>query len=141
MRAPPIPRCLRTRLHGCRRERNTRAGKESLRVSSRIRSSGSVFASFVSAGLSGGETSAHPHRNCAGPSIRWVRCCRSAQRIFGKLTDCKVLVLGAGETSERTARALVSRGVRDIRVSNRSADRANELAPAGGGCAGGPFNE
>jgi glutamyl-tRNA reductase len=42
-----------------------------------------------------------------------------AQRIFGKLGDCKVLVLGAGETSERTARALVSRGVNDLRVSNR----------------------
>src|SRR6266496_3704054 len=51
-----------------------------------------------------------------------------AQRIFGKLTDCKVLVLGAGETSERTTRALVSRGVRDLRVSNRSLDRARELA-------------
>lgn len=63
-----------------------------------------------------------------------------AQRIFGKLTDCKVLVLGAGETSERTARALVSRGVSDIRVSNRSGDRANELAQAVGGC-GVPFNE
>src|SRR5213594_3906062 len=64
-----------------------------------------------------------------------------AQRIFGKLTDCKVLVLGAGETSERTARALISRGVSDIRVSNRSADRANELAQAVGGCAVVPFNE
>ena len=63
-----------------------------------------------------------------------------AQRIFGKLTDCKVLVVGAGETSERTARALVSRGVTDIRVSNRSTDRANELADAVGGCAV-PFNE
>jgi glutamyl-tRNA reductase len=64
-----------------------------------------------------------------------------AQRIFGKLTNCKVLVLGAGETGERTARALVSRGVSDIRVSNRSADRANELAHAVGGCAVVPFNE
>ena len=27
-----------------------------------------------------------------------------AQRIFGQLDNCKVLVLGAGETSERTAR-------------------------------------
>ena len=63
-----------------------------------------------------------------------------AQRIFGKLTDCKVLVLGAGETSERTACALVSRGVSDIRVSNRSTDRANELAQTVGGCAV-PFNE
>ena len=50
-----------------------------------------------------------------------------AQRIFGKLGDCKALVLGAGETSERTARALLSKGVHDLRVSNRSIDRAHEL--------------
>ena len=56
-----------------------------------------------------------------------------AQRIFGKLSECKVLVLGAGETSERTARALVSRGVTDLRVSNRSLDRARELAQMVGG--------
>src|SRR5437588_11400746 len=51
-----------------------------------------------------------------------------AQKIFGDLRDCKVLVLGAGETSERTVRALVSRGVADLRVSNRSPERAQTLA-------------
>src|SRR5438067_11169965 len=51
-----------------------------------------------------------------------------AQKIFGELGNCKVLVLGAGETSERTARALISRGVNDLRVSNRSNDRGQELA-------------
>ena len=56
-----------------------------------------------------------------------------AQRIFGQLSSCKVLVLGAGETSERTARALVSRGVTDLRVTNRSTDRAQELAGLVGG--------
>jgi glutamyl-tRNA reductase len=56
-----------------------------------------------------------------------------AQRIFGELGSCKVLVLGAGETSERTARALVSRGVHDLRVSNRSNDRAQDLAQRAGG--------
>src|SRR3989441_2788685 len=56
-----------------------------------------------------------------------------AQRIFGDLADCKVLVLGAGETSERTVRALISSGVSDLRVSNRSMDRACELAEAVGG--------
>jgi glutamyl-tRNA reductase len=50
------------------------------------------------------------------------------EKIFGRLSNCKVLVLGAGETSERTARALVSRGVTDLRVSNRSIERAEELA-------------
>jgi glutamyl-tRNA reductase len=53
-----------------------------------------------------------------------------AQKIFGKLSDRKVLVLGAGETSERTVRALISRGVTDLRVSNRSFERADELARA-----------
>jgi len=56
-----------------------------------------------------------------------------AQRIFGKLSECRVLVLGAGETSERTARALISRGVSDLRVANRSIERACELAHAVGG--------
>jgi glutamyl-tRNA reductase len=51
-----------------------------------------------------------------------------AVKIFGDLRDRKVLILGAGETSERTARALSSRGVTDIRVSNRSPERANSLA-------------
>ena len=63
-----------------------------------------------------------------------------AQRIFGHLSNCKVLVLGAGETSERTARALVSRGVSDLRVSNRSIDRAHDLARLVGGDAI-PFDE
>src|ERR1043166_1052761 len=51
-----------------------------------------------------------------------------AGKIFGDLRECSVLVLGAGEISERTARALSSRGVADIRVSNRSFERAESLA-------------
>jgi glutamyl-tRNA reductase len=53
-----------------------------------------------------------------------------AQKIFGNLRNCKVLVIGAGETSERTVRALISRGVNDLRVSNRSPERAETLALA-----------
>src|SRR5262249_46777739 len=56
-----------------------------------------------------------------------------AEKIFGQLDNCKVLVLGAGETSERTVRALISRGAGDLRVSNRSIDRARELAQRVGG--------
>ncbi len=51
-----------------------------------------------------------------------------AQKIFGKLSGRKVLILGAGEASERTARALVSRGVNDLRLTNRSDERASNLA-------------
>jgi glutamyl-tRNA reductase len=51
-----------------------------------------------------------------------------AGKIFGDLTRCTVLLLGAGEAGERTARALLSRGARDLRVTNRSLERAHELA-------------
>ncbi len=56
-----------------------------------------------------------------------------AGKIFGELKQRKVLVLGAGETSEKTARALASRGVTDLRVSNRSPERAALLAQSVGG--------
>lgn len=58
-----------------------------------------------------------------------------AGRIFGDLDHRRVMVLGAGDTSERTARSLVSRGVRTVIVSNRSFDRAAALAGEIGGMA------
>ena len=51
-----------------------------------------------------------------------------AEKIFGRLNHCKVMILGAGETAEMTAGALHSRGVRSIFVANRSYDRAAVLA-------------
>ena len=56
-----------------------------------------------------------------------------AEKIFGKLSRCKAVILGAGEMSELTARALLSRGVKSIIVSNRSYDRAAALASEMGG--------
>jgi glutamyl-tRNA reductase len=56
-----------------------------------------------------------------------------AEQIFGNFETRKVLLLGAGATGERTARALVKRGVRDLRVSNRSLERAEALAALVGG--------
>lgn len=58
-----------------------------------------------------------------------------AERIFGELAGRKVMVLGAGETSEKTARSLVSRGVRTVIVANRTFERAAELANQIGGLA------
>ena len=63
-----------------------------------------------------------------------------AEKIFSSLTDREVLVIGAGETSEKTARALLSRGARGIIVANRSPDRAVALANEFGGRAV-PFDD
>lgn len=51
-----------------------------------------------------------------------------AERIFGRLAQCKVMILGAGETSEMTAGAMKARGVSSVFVANRSYERALALA-------------
>jgi glutamyl-tRNA reductase len=56
-----------------------------------------------------------------------------AEQIFGNLDGCKIMILGAGETSEKTAKAFRSRGAEQIFVSNRSFERAQALATITGG--------
>jgi glutamyl-tRNA reductase len=56
-----------------------------------------------------------------------------AEKIFSNLASRNVLVIGAGDTSEKTARALLSRGAHSILVTNRSADKAVALAAELGG--------
>ncbi len=56
-----------------------------------------------------------------------------AQRTLGDLASRRVLVIGAGETSELVARALVARGVATVFVANRRYDRAIGLAQRFGG--------
>ena len=56
-----------------------------------------------------------------------------AEKIFGELASCRVMILGAGETSELTARALLLRGVKTIFVANRTYERAAALAAEMGG--------
>jgi glutamyl-tRNA reductase len=51
-----------------------------------------------------------------------------AERIFGHLKEMKVMILGAGDTSERVARTLYSKGVHSIFVANRHLERAQTLA-------------
>ena len=56
-----------------------------------------------------------------------------ALRLLGTLQDRHVVILGAGETSELTARALADQGAGTIFVANRHADRALSLAERFGG--------
>lgn len=56
-----------------------------------------------------------------------------AEKIFSSLNDRHVMVIGAGDTSEKTARALLSRGAKSIIVANRSYENALALATELGG--------
>jgi glutamyl-tRNA reductase len=56
-----------------------------------------------------------------------------AEKIFATLEGHRVMVVGAGDTSEKTARALLSRGAERLIVANRSHERALVLARELGG--------
>ena len=56
-----------------------------------------------------------------------------AEKIFDSLKEHHVMVIGAGDTSEKTARALLSRGAKSILVTNRTIANAEAIAKELGG--------
>lgn len=53
-----------------------------------------------------------------------------AEKIFGRLAGTRVLLIGAGKIGELTLKQLATRGVQEIRIMNRTVDRAEALAAA-----------
>jgi glutamyl-tRNA reductase len=56
-----------------------------------------------------------------------------AERIFGKLNNHRALIVGAGATSEQVVRHLCDRGIKQLRVVNRTPEHAVDLAARFGG--------
>ena len=56
-----------------------------------------------------------------------------AERIFGKLNNHRALIVGAGATSEQVVRHLCDRGIKHLRVINRTPEHAVDLAAQFGG--------
>jgi glutamyl-tRNA reductase len=72
-------------------------------------------------------------RITSGPTSVGAVAVDLAEKIFGELKKCTVMVIGAGEISRSTAQSLASRGATGMIVSNRSFDKAEELAREIGG--------
>ena len=58
-----------------------------------------------------------------------------AQNIFGDLKATRILLLGAGDIGEKTAKAFQSRGAASLTVASRNLERAMELATTFGASA------
>ena len=56
-----------------------------------------------------------------------------AQRIFDDLSRKKALIIGAGETAQLTAKHLLGRGIGKLFITNRTSERAENLAKMVGG--------
>jgi glutamyl-tRNA reductase len=55
-----------------------------------------------------------------------------AAAIFGDLSPCSVLVLGAGRMAEQACRHFIGRGIRELVIVNRTLERAERLAAQSG---------
>ena len=89
----------------------------------------SLFRAALAAGKRARTETAISERSMSIPSV----AVELAQRTLGELEDRRVLVVGAGETAELTARALAAKGVHAIFIANRHYDRAIGLADRFGG--------
>ena len=58
-----------------------------------------------------------------------------AEEVFGTLGGRSAMVVGAGEMSELVVRHLASKGIGEVKIANRTASRAEELADRLGGVA------
>jgi glutamyl-tRNA reductase len=88
-----------------------------------------LFRAALAAGKRARTETGISERSLSVPSV----AVELAQRTLGELDDRQVLVVGAGETAELTARALAAKGVRAIFIANRHYDRAIGLAQRFGG--------
>jgi glutamyl-tRNA reductase len=88
-----------------------------------------LFRGALGAGKRARSETAISERSLSVPSV----AVELAQRAIGDLASRLVLVVGAGETAELTARALAARGVEPAFIANRRYDRAIGLAQRFGG--------
>ncbi|HEX6229901.1 MAG TPA: glutamyl-tRNA reductase [Solirubrobacterales bacterium] len=88
-----------------------------------------LFRGALAAGGRAREETSIGERGVSIPSV----AVELARRTLGDLYERRVLVIGAGETAELVARALVARGVATVFVANRHYDRAIGLAQHFGG--------
>lgn len=58
-----------------------------------------------------------------------------ATKIFGRLDEARILLLGVGDIGEKTAKAFLSRGAQSLTVSSRRFEHATEIASALGAAA------
>src|SRR4051794_1384032 len=88
-----------------------------------------LFRGALSAGKRARSETAISEKGLSVPSV----AVELAQRSLGDLSSRLVVVVGAGETAELTARALAARGVEPAFIANRRYDRAIGLAQRFGG--------
>ncbi len=109
--------------------------RDAYELAARFGAVGSILSSLFQRSLAVGKrarTETGIARSAASVSHAAVEL---ARQIFGDITSLVVLVVGAGEMGELTAKNLLDNGVRRVMVANRTRERALDLVDRIGGTA------
>jgi glutamyl-tRNA reductase len=98
--------------------------KQSAALAEHVGASGPVMRRLLRSALSAGARARQETAITAGAVSLGYAIVELARNIFSGLEECRVLLIGAGEIARSVARPLVERGAREIRVANRSLERA-----------------
>ena len=112
------------RVHGRRRGRGAGPGQARLRACARRRTTGPLTNKLFRAALETGKRVRTETGIRRGPAVIASVAVDLARTPSATSTDRHVLIIGAGETAELTARALHTQGVRTMFVANRRRERA-----------------
>lgn len=94
---------------------------------------GPIFNKLFETAVRAGKRARAETRICQGVSSISYAAVELAKKIFGDLSSCRVMLVGAGKMSELALKLLVSSGVKQIMVANRTMERAREISERCGG--------
>jgi glutamyl-tRNA reductase len=107
--------------------------KESFLLAQKEQTTGTIFNHLFKQAITLGKRS-HSETDIDGNAVSVsYAAVELAKKIFGHLTNKKVLIHGAGKMGELTAKHLHSNGVEDVIVVNRTRAKAEELTKRIGG--------
>jgi glutamyl-tRNA reductase len=107
--------------------------KESFLLSRELNALGPVTNRLMQAALHVGKRVRSETALCEGAVSVSYAAVELATKIYADLSRRSVLLIGAGETGELTLRHLLGRGIGEVKIANRTREKAEALVAAFGG--------
>lgn len=101
--------------------------KQAAGIAEQVGSGGPVIQHLLRAAIEAGGRARRETGIASGAVSLGYATVELAKNIFRDLEQCRVLILGAGETAKLVARNLLERGARKLTVANRTAERLEAL--------------
>ncbi len=101
--------------------------KQAAGLAEQVGSGGQVMQHLLRAAIDAGGRARRETGIASGAVSLGYATVELAKNIFSDLVQCRILMLGAGETAKLVARNLLERGAKKLTVANRTAARLDEL--------------